>query len=141
MITINREYHKKSTIGNAMAEFNGQSFKFHTVELPWKNNERRKSCIPEGTYKCKPHTSPKFGKTFWIQDVPGRSEILIHVGNFTSDLLGCIAPGMAVKDINRDGILDVANSQKALNKLFMLLWVKDQFDVVITSQSGPPVLS
>lgn len=137
MITIERTYHKKCTTGMLTAEFLGKRVEIVSLELPWKKNQRRISCIPEGTYRVKSHTSPKFGKTFWVQDVPGRSEILFHVGNFTYDLLGCIAPGMKHADLDKDGIMDVASSRQAMNKLLHLLWIKD-FDLVITSQSGPP---
>ena len=33
----------------------------HTMELPWRDNERRLSCIPTGVYNVVKHQSPKFG--------------------------------------------------------------------------------
>lgn len=132
MITIVRAYHKDSTTGILTANWLGQKVDLFCIELPWKNNQRRVSCIPEGNYRCFSHTSPKFGRTFHIRDVPGRSEILIHVANKPSELLGCIAPGMTAS-----GNTAVNNSRNAMNKLINLLWPKD-FDIVITSQSGPP---
>ena len=89
----------------------------YTLELADKNNQRRVSCIPYGTYFAKPHYSEKYKHCFWLQDVPERSEILIHSGNFHSNTLGCILVGMAVADINHDSYLDVISSRKALNKL------------------------
>ena len=83
---------------------------FKTLELPWKNNERRVSCIPIGTYEIKEHTSPKFGWSLWLQDVPNRTAILIHRGNYTRDILGCILPGLYHTDIDNDGIKDVVHS-------------------------------
>lgn len=141
MITIERTYLPKCTTGKGVATLNGQTYHFNTIELPWKGNERRVSCIPEGVYKAKSHNSPKFGKTFWLQNVEGRSEILMHVGNFTSDLLGCIAPGTAHRDINGDGIMDVISSRVAMNQLLKMLWSQNEFDISVTSQSGPSVLS
>jgi len=91
--------------------------KWDSLELPWVNNERRVSCIPEGTYEAIKHKSPKFGETLWLQDVPNRSEILIHKGNFHSDILGCILIGTDLKDINNDDFLDVVNSTTAINQL------------------------
>ena len=88
-----------------------------TLELPWKENRRRVSCIPKGEYNVIPHNSPKFGKCFWVQDVANRSEILIHVGNYYKQILGCILVGMQSKDINNDGQMDVAYSKKAMQKL------------------------
>lgn len=64
-----------------------------TLELPWRNNERRVSCIPAGIYAAKALSSPKFGDTYWLQDVPNRSEILIHGAGTIDDLLGCIGLG------------------------------------------------
>ena len=93
---------------------------FKTVELPWKNNERRVSCIPPGTYTAIVHNSPKFGPSLWIQDVPGRSEILIHPANFWHDLLGCIAPGEDHLHIDKDGSLDVNKSRNTMNRILEL---------------------
>lgn len=88
-----------------------------TLELPWKNNERRVSCIPIGNYKLKLHTSPKFGKCYWVKDVPSRDAILIHPANYTRQLLGCIAVGLDHKDIDKDGELDLVSSRKAMDKI------------------------
>jgi hypothetical protein len=106
----------KQTLG--MIEANGKVW--YTVELPWKDNERRVSCIPPGTYQMIQHYSPKFGPCYWLQDVPGRSEILIHPANYYSQLLGCIAPGMNRADINGDGEIDVTSSRKAVGELLEL---------------------
>ena len=92
-----------------------------SLELPWRNNQRRISCIPEGSYKAKKHTSPRFGKSLWLQDVPNRSEILIHRGNFYTDILGCILIGKDLADINNDGVMDVTQSVKAINELMSYL--------------------
>ncbi len=62
-----------------------------TAELPWKDNQVGVSCIPKGTYECKRIISPKFGETFEIIDVPGRTHILFHKGNNPpADSKGCI---------------------------------------------------
>lgn len=64
-----------------------------TIERPWLNNQRGVSCIVAGSYVAKRHVSPKFGETFWLQEVPGRSEILFHKGNIDDDSHGCIIVG------------------------------------------------
>lgn len=69
---------------------------FLTLELPWKENQRRVSCIPAGGYQIKRHISPKFGEVFKVMDVEGRDEILIHAGNYLSDIQGCILIGKNV---------------------------------------------
>ncbi len=66
-----------------------------TLELPWLDNRRQVSCIPEGTYPLTPIDSPKYGSTWLLENVPNRSEILIHVGNYPKDSRGCILAGLA----------------------------------------------
>lgn len=64
-----------------------------TLERPWLDNRARESCIPAGVYLCKRVQSPKFGDTFEVTSVPGRSHILFHKGNVAEDSLGCILVG------------------------------------------------
>jgi hypothetical protein len=58
---------------------------YHTLELPWRDNQRKVSCIPAGIYQCAIVKSPRFGRIYSVLDVPGRSHILIHSGNFAGD--------------------------------------------------------
>jgi len=89
----------------------GQLFVAKTMELPDKDNAQRVSCIPTGAYPCKLTYSPNFKKkTYEVFNVPNRSSIRIHSANFASQLLGCIALGSALKDINNDGKQDVVHS-------------------------------
>ena len=77
-----------------------------TLERPWLNNQRGVSCIPLGRYFAKRHQSPKFGETFWLQDVPGRAEILFHKGNIDDDSHGCVLIGERFDPVNgEDGIV------------------------------------
>lgn len=73
------------------------------LELPWNNNTRRRSCIPAERYELLDHVSPKFGRCLLVSDVPGRDGILFHGANYTSQLLGCIAPAtqISVQEINQ----------------------------------------
>lgn len=78
--------------------------KICSIELPWRDNQPRKSSIPIGVYRCELVNSPKFGRVYGVLEVQGRSNILIHAANFggnvelgfQSDLLGCIAPVMSI---------------------------------------------
>lgn len=64
-----------------------------TIELPWRNNKRSISCIPEGTYRILPRLHHKHGKQLQVVNVPQREGILIHPANFAlRELQGCIAP-------------------------------------------------
>jgi len=49
--------------------------------------------IPDGDYICRRVNSPKFGNTFEITNVPGRSNVLFHGGNWEEDSTGCIVLG------------------------------------------------
>ena len=64
-----------------------------SLEPPDKNNQPFISCIPAGVYTCKNIMSSRFGATYEVTDVPGRSSILFHKGNFTKDTAGCVLVG------------------------------------------------
>lgn len=115
---ISREYGKMQTLGRLII-FQGKDIllKVLTLELPDLGNQKRISCIPEGKYKVHRIYSPKFGTCFHVQDVPGRTGILIHKGNYTKDTSGCILVGMNHIDIDGDGNKDVSDSTTAMNKL------------------------
>ena len=120
----------KQTNGVLYVENDGTIvFECYTLELPWKDNQRRVSCIPQGTYKAVKHRSPKFGNSVWIKDVPNRSEILIHPANYVRQLLGCIAVGKDLKDIDGDGLEDTTSSRNTMKELLELL--PDSFEVKI----------
>ena len=102
-----------------LGELQIADFKCYTLELEWDDNKVRKSCIPDGIYRVTKHNSPKFGKTFWVRDVPGRSAILIHPGNYHRHTLGCILVGSDHADRNDDGLLDVINSKATMKLLLM----------------------
>ena len=102
----------------AVNDLNGVTlFSCKTLELPWKGNAKRKSCIPTGAYKVKKRYSPKYGNHFHIQNVPNRDFILIHNANYWFQLLGCIAVGENHIDINKDGKKDVTNSKVTMERL------------------------
>lgn len=85
----------------------------YTIELPWRENKKRISCIPEGTYILRKRYSEKFKWHFVLLDVPNRSGILIHPANDAQkELQGCIAPVTKITGEGK-GIL----SRKALQVL------------------------
>jgi Family of unknown function (DUF5675) len=99
-----------------------------TLELADRENRVGISRIPAGTYKVTEHTSPTLGKCFLVNDVPGRSAILIHVGNFYTQIRGCILVGREFSDVNGDGHQDVVQSRFAMN---LLLHLTDGFSLTI----------
>lgn len=64
-----------------------------TLEPRENDNQQNISCIPAQPYQVHPVESPRFGGTFEVQDVPGRSHILFHAGNFAESTEGCILIG------------------------------------------------
>ena len=89
-IHLTRTYFPKGT--NAKLECKGK-FICYTIELPWRNNEKGVSCIPEGKYFIKKRYSSKFKWHLEVIDVENRNLILIHpANNALQELNGCIAP-------------------------------------------------
>lgn len=101
--------------------------KLQTAELPWRDNHHDVSCIPAGVYRCEWQYSPKHkANCYHVTNVPGRSVVEIHAGNFAgdvtklyqADLLGCIELGLRVGELRNNyrrmqrAVLD---SRKALN--------------------------
>lgn len=79
--------------------------------------ENQALCIPTGTYFLTVYDSPHAGHPVpLLQDVPGRTEIEIHCGNYPCDSKGCILVGEMV-DI--EGMLQ--ESQLAFDRLFPLI--------------------
>lgn len=65
----------------------------YTIELPWLENMRHVSCIPDGRYVLQKRFAEKRGEHLVVMDVPDRSGILIHPANYALEQLrGCIAP-------------------------------------------------
>lgn len=71
----------------------GASQSVDTLELPWRKNLPMVSCIPAGSYICQFENHRKFGDTYKVLNVPMRSGIYIHRGNYTSEIRGCILVG------------------------------------------------
>lgn len=110
----------------------------YTMERPWlpamPGGVPFESCVPDGLYELVPHQRSNGDNVFalWNPDLhvyytqdergdkPGRYLILIHVGNYVEDVVGCIAPGMnrAIFDNRRM----VTNSRKAMEKIMSHDW-------------------
>ncbi len=126
VLTLKRTYRRDCVTG----VLTGKGLTMFTLELPDRKNAIGVSCIPEGTYECVPMVSKKLGACFDIRNVPGRTLIRVHAGNYTSQIQGCILAGTDIKDINGDGILDVTNSRMALQTL-LKEFGRDGFTLVI----------
>lgn len=100
-----------------------------TVERKWLNNQRMVSCIPEGIYISKRVQSPKFGDTFEVINVPGRSRILFHKGNIEDDSHGCIVVGEQYESLrNKTAVIA---SGKAMVEFLARTHGLDEFELAI----------
>lgn len=85
-----------------------------TIERPWipwdtPGGKPRESCVGEGVYDLIPHTrpngdnvvallNPSLGVYYTDDERPdgvGRFLILLHSGNWVTDGIGCVLPGLA----------------------------------------------
>ena len=90
VLFLTRTYFPEGTNGKIQCE--GKVI-CNTIELPWKKNEKRVSCIPEGKYFIRKRYSQKFKWHLEVVDVKNRSFILFHPANDAQkELNGCIAP-------------------------------------------------
>ena len=90
VLELSRTYFPNGT--NGKLESDGK-FICYTIELPWKENETKVSCIPEGEYVIRKRYSRKYKWHLEVMDVPSRKGILLHpANNAQSELKGCIAP-------------------------------------------------
>ncbi|HTO36362.1 MAG TPA: DUF5675 family protein [Flavobacterium sp.] len=127
---LTRTYFPEGTNGKLECE---GKFICYTIELPWKNNEKRVSCIPEGKYKLRKRFSQKFNWHIEIIDVKDRIHILFHPANSAlKELNGCIAP---VTKISGSGL--GLMSRKAFEKLKALVYprLEQQEKVYLIVQS------
>lgn len=133
-LLISRSYEPNYTLGS-MYVMNGEQLlhRCKSIELPWLNNKRNVSCIPEGEYNAVKELHQTRGKVFRLPYVRGRTGILVHKGNYVAgyvkDSEGCILPGNYFEDINSDGNLDIAESSKAMDALWDA--VDEKFKIVI----------
>jgi hypothetical protein len=129
-VVLSRKYLPSQTLGR-MIVFDGDKVRMQccALELPDNGNQHNVSCIPEGKYKVSKIYSPTKGKCFLLKDVPNRTAIEIHSGNFYTQTEGCILVGNGFEDINDDGNVDVIGSKDTLAKLLTLL--PDSFDIHI----------
>ena len=114
----------------------------HTVELPWRDNKPRRSCIPTGAYSCAMVNSPRFGRVYGVRGVPGRTHVLLHAANlagdtdlgWTTQLHGCIAPCRRIGSMrNNAGRMQAAGLVSVSALRALMTWANGQpFTLEIT---------
>jgi hypothetical protein len=129
-LILKRSYFEKGT--NGALFINGRFICF-TIELPWQDNRRNVSCVPEGAYEVVPRISKRFRNHLHILNVPGRSLILIHPANDAAkELRGCLSPVSQLSGIGT-GWLSRAALQKLLSLCYQAYERKEKVTLTIKS--------
>ncbi len=128
LVVIEREaVYDEVIIGSISFERDGrEAYRSHTLELPWRNNERNVSCVPAGTYELLKRDFGKYYEAYkrrWnhqfslqVDEVPDRGDILIHTGNTADHTRGCILVGDAVRKPT-GGVPSIGASRNAYARL------------------------
>lgn len=104
-----------------------------TLERPWLGNRRNTSCILRGTFRAVRTRHRRFGETFLLEKVPGRSGILFHAGNLVSDTAGCILVGEKFQRFaTQDGIVQ---SRDGFNEFMELTAGLSEIVVVVDGRT------
>jgi hypothetical protein len=116
MVSLSRfAYASFGTYGRLMLE--ECDIVFYTVELPWRSNLPKISCIPEGIYRfCREEFTREDGtkyETYQVLDIPGRSRIFLHIANWPGELKGCIGIGLYPSADERNHVWGVSQSTLA----------------------------
>lgn len=145
---LDRVYLKDRTLGSILSPQGGLICK--TLELPWMDNARGKSCIKEGIYTVTwsapvladdpstpvdesggRHERPY--EHYIVHDTPGRSGILIHRGTDPRHSQGCILVGGRFANLSTPTLADSGSKLK---------WMTDnlpkRFKLRILQKDGKP---
>ncbi len=135
-LVLTRYYLPTCTLGKLTGD---EGLNIRTIERPWLQNQPFVSCVPEGDYKVIRDNRPSRGPTFCLinEDLnvyryPAtgkRDSILIHVGNWVSDIEGCIAPGQAFSVMRGENA--VARSVPAWRDLNLYVGTDQEFKLII----------
>src|SRR5665648_680613 len=103
--------------------------------IPYKINTQLINCIPGGMiYDAEKMIRPNGHPAIHVLNVPGRTAVLWHVGNYATglkvDTQGCQLPGLRFIDINKDGDIDVEDSTQAMSDLLSILPNKFKFHIL-----------
>jgi len=100
-----------------------------TLEPPDVLNQTSISSIPAQQYTCKRYSSDSYPNTFQIMNVPERSYVLFHAGNFVENTEGCVL--LARKFGVLSGGRAVLNSGETFNQFMEKMSGVDEFRLTI----------
>jgi hypothetical protein len=98
-LRLERVYLSDRTLGSI---YRNEEVIAKCLELPWKENKRAVSCIPEGVYRVikQPPKPSRNYPYFRLPNVPNRSGILIHRGTKPEHSKGCLLVASRFRNIN-----------------------------------------
>lgn len=143
-VTLERYYTPIATLGelrvHPVSDHGQTLFECKTVERPWLDNEPFVSCIPSGAYTMRMRRSPVVERTSggefthgWeVTDVPGRTYIMVHPGNWSRNVEGCIAVGTGFDPAMKQAM--VTHSRDAFRDFMAALDGEDEC-LLLISQS------
>ena len=125
---------RRVSLGNFYDETD--SLRLYTIERPWLDNQVGISCIPTGIYYCERDMyyggdgvgGKRDYPCFIVKDVPGRTEIKIHIANYVKDIIGCIGVGLT-RNVN---VPAVWGSRMAHDKFMIFMEGINEFKLEIT---------
>lgn len=103
-----------------------------TLEPPDLLNKQMMSSIPAQQYIAKRYQSSKYGETFIVTDVPGRTGILFHWGNTASNTAGCIILGKGIALI--EGRRGLSGSKDTWDRFMEALHGHEKFHLTIKEE-------
>jgi hypothetical protein len=89
-----------------------------TLELPWRANQNEISAIPVGSYSGHVREDGPKGWRIELEDVKGRPNVQIHLGNWPKDSTGCILLGDTISDKKACLVEKSGDSMKKLQDLY-----------------------
>jgi hypothetical protein len=110
-MTLIRTFESDKCISGEL--FVNRQFICHTLELPWQGNKPNVSAIPEDEYGGALRYDKSDQWRIQLLDTDPRTGIEIHIGNYTSEIKGCILTGSAVEN----ALARVTESGRAYSKL------------------------
>jgi len=115
VIIARREYLKHYTRTSFALPSGDQRY---FLELPWRDNEIGRSCIPEGVYIVdRDHSGRMQYYALRNEETAPRTFIEIHPATYLRNLEGCLGPCMEIKGGDKTSEPIAVDSGKAMQEL------------------------
>lgn len=140
-LILTRNKFRSDGVFGDLTEDNGKLVAY-TLEHGYSNGNAFVPKLPDGNYSCRrgahklEHMTSNF-ETFEVENVPGHTNILFHVGNYNRDSDGCILLGTEIKDScpQANTTLMVANSKVAFASFMKLMAGVNEFSLSVRTET------